>query len=159
MKKLALVLIISLSTMVMGATNVGYIDIQEISAKYSRMESIQKRLIAKKSDMEKELGTDKKAIEKKEMQLMNVGAKPSDKDKKELEEMKKNFNKKAQSYEMKLMELQKTELENAKLEIEKACQSVAKAKKLDTIIDKAAVLYGAVNVTADVIKILEKNNK
>lgn len=156
MKKLTVIIMVLMGLNTFAAINIGYIDTQEITAKYTKMQEIQKRLIAKKTEMEKELETEKKKIEKKEMSMMSVVAKPSEKEKNELAVIKKEYNTKALNYEKKLQDLQISELNAVKLEIEKACKTVATSKKLDTIVDKAAVLYGAVDVTDDVIKVLNK---
>ena len=115
---------------------IGVADMQKVLMKHPKFESVGKRIEAVYRAKEKEL---KEAIEKVT-------------DKKAGAEMVEKKRREAAQEEMKLKE-------PIYKEIRAAIRTVAKSKGLTTILDSAAVLFGGMDVTDDIIKELNKGAK
>ncbi len=124
------------------AAEVGVVDIQEISQKYSKAQELATQVKSKETELQKlrdSLVAELKAADEKKMSPV---------EKKNLEDkLKGQFAAKFKEYR----EWTMTQEQAIKSDFDRAIQAVAKNQSLDIVLPSQAVLQGGRDITADVI--------
>ena len=130
-----------------SAENIGYLDMQEVTASYKKFEKLQEEFRKKEEKLKKE-------AEKKQKQLEK--AQDQNKSEEQLRKMKEKFDEqlkpKIEAFQMEQMKKMK-EIEQ---EILDATNKISKAYGIDVVLHKQIVLKGGFDVTKLVIEDLNK---
>ena len=136
------------------AGTVGYVDLQDLLDKYPETKKTQDYLEKKKKDLQIVLDAEKTKINDKSEELKKKGDKATKAEKDELEKTKTEFQKKFETMQANLEQLQYTMYDKLYSDINVAIQEIAKEKKLDIVVNKTAIYYGGEDITEDVLKFL-----
>lgn len=136
------------------AGTVGYVDPQDLLDKYPETKKTQDYLEKKKKDLQIVLDAEKTKINDKSEELKKKGDKATKAEKDELEKTKTEFQKKFETMQANLEQLQYTMYDKLYSDINVAIQEIAKEKKLDIVVNKTAIYYGGEDITEDVLKFL-----
>ncbi len=136
------------------AGTVGYVDPQDLLDKYPETKKTQDYLEKKKKDLQTVLDAEKTKINDKSEELKKKGDKATKAEKDELEKTKTEFQKKFETMQANLEQLQYTMYDKLYSDINVAIQEIAKEKKLDIVVNKTAIYYGGEDITEDVLKFL-----
>ncbi len=125
------------------ADNVGVVDMQEVSQRYTKAQSVAEQIKTKEEELQK--------LRDSLAGQLKAGEKLSATEKKSLEEkLNKQFAEKFKEYR----EWTLSKEQEIREDFEKAVQVVAGTTKLDVILPKQSVLQGGRDVTGDVLKVL-----
>jgi outer membrane protein len=139
-------LVTAMLTGIAFADQIGVVDMQQISEKYSKAQQLAQQVKSKEEELQK-LRTDLQG-------QLKAGEKLSPVEKKTLEEkLNSQFAAKFKEYR----EWTLTQEQGIKSDFDKVIQSVTQAQKLDLVLPKQTVLQGGKDITADVIKALNGN--
>ena len=136
------------------AGTVGYVDPQDLLDKYPETKKTQDYLEKKKKDLQTVLDAEKTKINDKSEELKKKGDKATKAEKDELEKTKTEFQKKFETMQANLEQLQYTMYDKLYSDINVAIQEIATEKKLDIVVNKTAIYYGGEDITEDVLKFL-----
>lgn len=136
------------------AATIAYVDPQELLEKYPETRKTQDYLEKKKKEMQGILDTERTKVEEKDQDIKKKGEKATKAEKEELEKMKSEFAKKFEAMQGNLEQLQYNMYEKIKSDINVAISETAKAKKIDIVMDKTVIYYGAEDITKDVLNFL-----
>lgn len=128
------------------ALTIGYVDTAKVLLTYSGAKNAQ-------GQMAKELEVYQKAFverQKKIAEAQKAGKTPA-----EIQKMTTEFEKELAPLKTRAMSLEQRLSADVKTKIEGKIHAIAKARKLDYVLDKAAMLYGGVDITNDVINSLK----
>ena len=136
------------------AGTVGYVDPQDLLDKYPETKKTQDYLEKKKKVLQTVLDAEKTKTNDKSEELKKKGDKATKAEKDELEKTKTEFQKKFETMQANLEQLQYTMYDKLYSDINVAIQEIAKEKKLDIVVNKTAIYYGGEDITEDVLKFL-----
>ena len=150
MKKVAITLMALTLSVSALAEKIGFVNSQEAFAKYSQTKVIQENLNKEKNRLENEI---------KQLELQSKGDKITDKEKQEFQKQVEAFQKFVRDSQTKLSKEEYTRMQEIEKTMSTAIQSVAKAGKYDYVLEAGAVKFGGTDITADVLKAMEKAKK
>lgn len=159
MKKLAITIMALTLSVSALAEKIGYVNSQEAFSKYSQTKVIQENLNKEKNRLENEIKQKEVALQKAQLELQSKGDKITDKEKQDFQKQVEAFQKFVRDSQTKLSKEEYTRMQEIEKTMNTAIDSVAKAGKYDYILEAGAVKFGGTDVTADVIKAMEKNKK
>ena len=150
MKKLRLVLsvlfILAAANSAAQASNIGYADFDKVLKEYNFAKNAYKEIDAKNAEL-------RQYVLDKEKQFKNIDSPVK---KKSFEEKtQKEFNAKTE----KINELTAQKEKAVRDNILSACKSVAASKQLDAVVDGSVIYAGGVDVTNDILEILNASKK
>ena len=128
------------------AMNVGYVDTARVLLSYSGAKSAQGQM-AKQMEAYQHAFMDR---QKKIADAQKAGKTPA-----EIQKMTEAFEKELAPLKSQAQSLEARLSTDVKTKIEGKIQAIAKAHKLDLVLDKAACLYGGLDITSDVIRALK----
>lgn len=159
MKKLAItVMALTLSVSAL-AEKIGFVNSQEAFSRYSQTKTIQENLNKEKNRLENEIKQKEVALQKAQLELQSRGNKITDKEKQEFQKKVESFQKFVRDSQTKLSKEEYTRMQEIEKTMKSAVDSVAKAGNYDYILEAGAVKFGGTDVTADVLKAMEKSKK
>lgn len=127
------------------AGEIGVVDMQEVSQKYTKAQELASQVKTKEQELQK--------LRESLQQQLKAGEKLSPVEKKSLEEkLNAQFATKFKEYREWTMSQEKV----IRNDFEKAVQSVAQSQSLDLVLPKQTVLQGGKDITNDVINFLNK---
>lgn len=141
-----LVAVLTAAPALAAANNVGYVDTARVLMTYSGAKSAQ-------GQMAKELEAYQRAFmdrQKKIAEAQKAGKSPA-----EIQKMTEAYEKELAPLKNRAQGLEQRLSADVKTKIESKIQAIAKAHHLDLVLDKAACLYGGVDITDDVIRSLK----
>ncbi len=157
MKKIAItVMALTLSVSAL-ADKVGFVNSQEAFAKYSKTKVIQENLNKEKNRLENEIKQKEVALQKAQLELQSKGEKITDKEKQDFQKQVEAFQKFVRDSQTKLSKEEYTRMQEIEKTMSSAISSVAKAGKYDYVLEAGAVKFGGTDITAEVIKTMEKS--
>lgn len=127
------------------AYTVGYVDTLKVLTSYSGAKSAQ-------SQVQKEVIAYQKAFADRQQKIM--AAQKAGKSASEIQKLTEQYERELAPLKEKAARLDTKLSGEVKVKIEGIIQRVAKAKKVDVVLDKAAILYGGTDLTADVVRAL-----
>lgn len=139
-------LIWALSTGSALAHTVGYVDTAKVLTSYGAARDAQGKMQAELTKYQKAFAERQKKIGE---------AQKAGKTQAELQKMTEEFERELKPLKDKAMSLEAKLAANVKTRIESVIKKVARARKIDLVLDKAAVLHGGVDLTGDVLKQLK----
>ena len=142
-----------------AAEKIGFVNSQEAFSKYSQTKVIQENLTKEKNRLENEIKQKEVALQKSQLELQSKGNKLTDKEKQDFQKQVEAFQKFVRDSQTKLSKEEYTRMQEIEKTMNSAIDSVAKAGKYDYILEAGAVKFGGTDVTADVIKAMEKIKK
>lgn len=128
------------------ALTIGYVDTAKVLMSYQGAKSAQ-------GQMQAELQAYQKAFVERQKKIAE--AQKAGKSQAEIQKMTEQFEKELAPLKQKAMGLEQKLSASVKTKIEGVIHRVAAQKKCDLVLDKAAVLHGGIDITADVIKALK----
>ncbi len=162
MKKVIVMAMLMVFAFSLGAyaLQIGYVDREKVFTAYSGTKKA-------KEALQKELDAEKKALEKEQETLINASndlkKKRSVLDKKKADEMELDLQRKAQALQQKAMEIQQKLLTREKEmysqildEIRAIVVKISKEKGYDYVFERESMLFGGDDITAFVIKEMNK---
>jgi outer membrane protein len=159
MKKVAITLMALTLSVSALAEKIGFVNSQEAFAKYSQTKVIQENLNKEKNRLENEIKQKEVALQKAQLELQSKGDKITDKEKQEFQKQVEAFQKFVRDSQTKLSKEEYTRMQEIEKTMSTAIQSVAKAGKYDYVLEAGAVKFGGTDITADVLKAMEKAKK
>jgi outer membrane protein len=141
----AVVAATTLTALPAAATTIGYVDTAKVLLSYSGAKNAQ-------GQMAQELQAYQKAFLDRQKKIAE--AQKAGKPQAEIQKMTEAFEKELAPLKSRAMSLEQRLSGDVKTKIEAKINAIAKAKKLDYVLDKAAMLYGGVDITNDVINSL-----
>lgn len=159
MKKLAITMMALTLSVSALAEKIGFVNSQEAFSKYSQTKVIQENLNKEKNRLENEIKQKEVALQKSQLELQSKGNKLTDKEKQDFQKQVEAFQKFVRDSQTKLSKEEYTRMQEIEKTMNSAIDSVAKAGKYDYILEAGAVKFGGTDVTADVIKAMEKVKK
>jgi outer membrane protein len=127
------------------AMSVGYVDTAKVLLSYQGARSAQGK-------MQAELLKYQQAFTERQRKIAE--AQQAGKSQAEIQKMTEAFEKELQPLKAKAMNLEAQLSGDVKKRIEGVIHRVAQQRNLDLVLDKAAVLHGGIDITADVVKAL-----
>ena len=127
------------------AMSVGYVDTARLLTSYQGARSAQ-------AEMQKELMAYQQAFQDRQRKVAE--AQKAGKPATELQQMTEKFEKELAPLKARAAKLEQRLSGDVKRQVEAKIQFIAKAKKLDLVLDKAACLYGGQDITDEVIRAL-----
>lgn len=159
MKKIVItIMALTLSASVL-AEKIGYVNSQEAFSKYSQTKLIQENLNKEKDRLENEIKQKEVVLQKTQLELQSKGNKLTDKEKQDFQKQVETFQKFVRDSQTKLSKEEYTRMQEIEKTMNSAIQSVAKAGKYDYVLEAGAVKFGGTDITADVLKTMEKMKK
>ena len=152
MKKVAITLMALTLSVSALAEKIGFVNSQEAFAKYSQTKVIQENLNKEKNRLENEIKQKEVALQKAQLEI-------TDKEKQEFQKQVEAFQKFVRDSQTKLSKEEYTRMQEIEKTMSTAIQSVAKAGKYDYVLEAGAVKFGGTDITADVLKAMEKAKK
>ena len=128
------------------AYTIGYVDTAKVLTSYKGAQSAQ-------AQMQKELQAYQTQLADRQKKIQE--AQKAGKSQAELQKMMEQFEKELAPLKNKAAQLEQKLSADVKTKVEAQIKSIAQRKKVDVVIDKAAVLYGGVDLTNDVINALK----
>jgi outer membrane protein len=128
------------------AHTVGFVDTAKVLTSYAAARDAQGK-------MQKELTKYQQAFAERQKKIGE--AQKSGKTQAELQKMTEEFELELKPLKDKAMNLEAKLAADVKTRIEAVIKKVAVARKVDLVLDKAAVLYGGIDLTNDVVKQLK----
>ena len=159
MKKLAITMMALTLSVSALAEKIGFVNSQEAFSKYSQTKVIQENLNKEKNRLENEIKQKEVTLQKSQLELQSKGNKLTDKEKQDFQKQVEAFQKFVRDSQTKLSKEKYTRMQEIEKTMNSAIDSVAKAGKYDYILEAGAVKFGGTDVTADVIKAMEKIKK
>lgn len=157
MKKVAITLMALTLSVSALADKIGFVNSQEAFAKYSKTKVIQENLNKEKNRLENEIKQKEVALQKAQLELQSKGEKITDKEKQDFQKQVEAFQKFVRDSQTKLSKEEYTRMQEIEKTMSTAIQSVAKAGKYDYVLEAGAVKFGGTDITAEVIKTMEKS--
>lgn len=159
MKKLAITMMALTLSVSALAEKIGFVNSQEAFSKYSQTKVIQENLNKEKNRLENEIKQKEVTLQKSQLELQSKGNKLTDKEKQDFQKQVEAFQKFVRDSQTKLSKEEYTRMQEIEKTMNSAIDSVAKSGKYDYILEAGAVKFGGTDVTADVIKAMEKIKK
>lgn len=159
MKKLAITMMALTLSVSALAEKIGFVNSQKAFSKYSQTKVIQENLNKEKNRLENEIKQKEVTLQKSQLELQSKGNKLTDKEKQDFQKQVEAFQKFVRDSQTKLSKEEYTRMQEIEKTMNSAIDSVAKAGKYDYILEAGAVKFGGTDVTADVIKAMEKIKK
>lgn len=156
MKKV-LIGIMALTCTMAFAEKIGYVNSQELVARYSKTKQIESNLRREKERLSEQAKQKSVAIQKLELELKAKGAKITEAEKKMYENKLKEYQKFISDSEAKLGKEEYKRMEEIENSMKTAIGTVAKKEKMDYILEAAAVKFGGIDLTSQVLKEMERN--
>ncbi|MFP5500935.1 MAG: OmpH family outer membrane protein [Candidatus Sericytochromatia bacterium] len=128
------------------AYTIGYVDTAKVLTSYKGAQSAQ-------AQMQKELQAYQTQLADRQKKIQE--AQKAGKSQAELQKMMEQFEKELAPLKNKAAQLEQKLSADVKTKVEAQIKSIAQRRKVDVVIDKAAVLYGGVDLTNDVINALK----
>lgn len=128
------------------ATTIGYVDTAKVLLSYSGAKNAQ-------GQMARELQAYQKAFMERQKKIAE--AQKSGKSAAEIQKMTAQYEQELAPLKNRAQGLEQRLSADVKTKIESKIQSIAKARHLDLVLDKAACLYGGIDITDDVIRALK----
>lgn len=128
------------------AQTIGYVDTAKVLLSYQGARAAQ-------GQMQQELVAYQKAFAERQQKI--AAAQKAGKPQAEIQKMTEQFEKELAPLKQKAMSLEQKLSASVKTKIEAVIHRVAARRKVDLVLDKAAVLHGGVDLTADVVKALK----
>ena len=125
------------------AQTIGYVDTAKVLLSYQGARSAQ-------GQMQKELLAYQQEFAERQKKIAE--AQKAGKPQAEIQKMTEQFEKELQPLKAKAMSLEAKLSTDVKGKIERVIHAIAARRKVDIVLDKAAVLHGGVDLTDDVIK-------
>lgn len=158
MKKLGIILMATLVSTVTLADKIGYVNSQEIFARYSQTKIIQEKLNKELARLEKEVKQKEIALQKNELELKAKGN-VTEAEKKQFQAKVEAFQKFVRDSQTKLGRERDMRMEEIEGIMINAISSVAKSGKYDYVLEAGAIKFGGKNITNDVLKAMESANR
>lgn len=159
MKKIsAIAMLVALSTSAL-AVKIGYVNSQELFAKYSQTKVIREKLTTKKKELETKLKKQEVELQKLQIELQGKGKNATEADKKAFQSKVSAFQKMVRESQMKLSREENKKMSEVERLIEMSIKNVAVADKYNYVLEQGAVKFGGENLTPKVLKIMEKSKK
>lgn len=134
------------SASVAWAHTVGYVDTAKVLTSYGAARDAQGKMQAELTKYQKAFAERQKKIGE---------AQKAGKTQAELQKMTEDFEQELKPLKDKAMNLEAKLAADVKTRIEVVIKKVAVARKVDLVLDKAAVLHGGIDLTSDVVKELK----
>ena len=128
------------------ALTIGYVDTAKVLLSYQGARAAQ-------GQMQKELVAYQKEFVERQKKIAE--AQKAGKTQAEIQKMTEQFEKELAPLKQKAMGLEQKLSATVKTKIEGVIHRIAAQRKCDVVLDKAAVLHGGIDITADVIKALK----
>lgn len=128
------------------ALTIGYVDTAKVLLSYQGARAAQGQMQAELANYQKEFVERQKKI---------AEAQKAGKPQAEIQKMTEQFEKELAPLKQKAMGLEQKLSATVKTKIEGVIHRIAAQRKCDIVLDKAAVLHGGIDITADVIKALK----
>lgn len=159
MRKIKMLVMMLALTAATFAANIGYINTTEIFQKYSRSKTVQDNLEKERMRIEGQARQKELELQKIQVDLQGKGSSVSDADKKKFQTQVEQFQKFIDDSRTKLIKEERTRIQEIEADLQAAVNQVAKAEKMDYILERGAMRFGGVNLTEKVLKQLESNKK
>lgn len=159
MKRLTLLALLATFSTSAFALKVGYVNTQELFARYSQTKTIQQELSNKKKELEQKIQAKGLELQKLEIDLKGKGASVTDADKKAYEKKVEEFQKTVRDSQMKLNQEEAKRMQEIDRLINLSIQNVARSDKYDYVIEQGALKFGGENVTQKVLNVMERSKK
>lgn len=128
------------------AYTIGYVDTAKVLTTYKGAQSAQ-------AQMQKELQTYQKELAERQQKIQE--AQKAGKSQAEIQQMMAQFEKELAPLKNKAAQLEQRLSADVKGKVEAKIKAIAQRRKVDVVVDKAAILYGGVDLTNDVINALK----
>ncbi|MGL5000011.1 MAG: OmpH family outer membrane protein [Cetobacterium sp.] len=159
MKKIALIgMLAALSTSAF-ALKVGYVNSQELFAKYSQTKTVRDTLTKEKQTLEASLQKQEIDLQKLQVELQGKGSKVTDAEKKSFEGKVTAFQKLVRESQAKLSNEEAKKMQEIDRLINISIQNVARSEKYDYVLEQGAIKFGGENLTPKVLNVMEKSKK
>lgn len=159
MKKLtALVLAVTMS-MSAFALKVGYVNSQEVFAKYSGTKLVKEQLVKEKKKMENDIRKKEVELQKTKVELDSKGNGITKNEKTKFNNQVTEFNKYLKQKQRDLTLQEQSKFKEISTSIDASIQSVARKEKFDYVFEAGAVKFGGQDITQKVLNNMEKSKK
>lgn len=128
------------------AYTIGFVDTAKVLTTYSGATAAQKKMAS-------ELQAYQKAFAERQQKI--AAAHKAGKSQAEIQKLTEQYERELAPMKEKAQRLEQQLSANVKTKVESVIHTIAQRRKVDVVIDKAAVLHGGVDLTNDVIKALK----
>ena len=156
MKKMMIAAVALLASTSVFADKIGFVNSQEAFMKYSKTKIVHDNLSKEQERVENQIKQKEVVLQKTQLELQSKGDKLTDKEKQAFQKQVEEFQKFVRDSQTKLSKEEYNRMQEIDATMTKAINSVAKAGKYDYIFEAGALKYGGSDITADVIKEMEK---
>jgi len=132
------IMFISGSAFALGASSIGYIDVQKVFKEYKETSKAQEQVSKQEEDFKKEFESSQKKLAEAEKKNMK---------KEELEKLRKELEDQLTPKRQSLIELNEKLTSKLQAEILSAAKDVAKKVGIDVVFDKQVVITGGLDLT------------
>lgn len=159
MKKLVVVAMALTMSVSALASKMGVVNSQALLYKYSKTKSIEEALNKQKASLENQVEQKTVEIKKMEIELDAKKDKITDAEKKAYTDKVKFAQKFIRDSEAKIAQEREKNFYEIQNDINEAVKVIAKAEKIDFVVEAGAVRYGGTNITDKVLVQMEKAKK
>jgi len=156
------IVVFAITSMAATDVKIAVVDFQKIFSSYSKTQDAYETLQLEKTKKQEELTkqeTDLKAKKDEMEDDKKKGVITEEEYKKRENDLKVEIiglQRKLNTFNKEIQEMEKQFMEDIKLEIEKEIEKIAKRKKYTHVLEKTVVFFGAEDITDEVIKELNK---
>lgn len=159
MKKLSIIAILATLSTSAFALKVGYVNSQELFAKYSQTQVIRDNLTKEKQSLETTLQKQEIELQKLQVELQGKGQSVTEAEKKAFEDKVAKFQKEVRDSQTKLSNEEAKKMQEIDRLINISIQNVARTDKYDYVLEQGAIKFGGENITPKVLQVMEKSKK
>lgn len=159
MKKIAIIAMLAAVSTSAFALKVGYVNSQELFAKYSQTKVIRDNLTKEKQSLEATLQKKEIELQKLQVELQGKGKDVTESEKKAFEGKVAAFQKLVRESQAKLSNEEAKKMQEIDRLINISIQNVARSDKYDYVLEQGAIKFGGENITPKVLNVMEKSKK
>ncbi|MGL4947470.1 MAG: OmpH family outer membrane protein [Cetobacterium sp.] len=159
MKKIAIIGMLAALSTSSFALKVGYVNSQELFAKYSQTKTVRDTLTKEKQTLEASLQKQEIDLQKLQVELQGKGKNVTDAEKKSFETKVTAFQKLVRESQAKLSNEEAKKMQEIDRLINISIQNVARSEKYDYVLEQGAIKFGGENLTPKVLNVMEKSKK
>ncbi|WP_297596412.1 OmpH family outer membrane protein [uncultured Cetobacterium sp.] len=159
MKKITMIAMLAALSTSAFALKVGYVNSQELFAKYSQTKILRDNLTKEKQKLESTLQKQEIELQKLQVELQGKGKDVTETEKKAFEDKVSAFQKSVRESQTKLSNEEAKKMQEIDRLINISIQNVAKSERYDYVLEQGAIKFGGENITPKVLNVMEKSKK